>query len=64
MKIFRQTKFISGFIFLIFIFAAAASAQTTAFTYQGKLTDGGMPANGTYEFLFKIYDTMTVRTGN
>ena len=26
-----------------------ASAQTTAFTYQGFLTDGGAPANGVYD---------------
>jgi hypothetical protein len=35
-------------------FAAAASLRAdpmgTALTYQGKLNDGGAPANGTYEF--------------
>ncbi len=29
---------------------------TTAFTYQGRLTDGGNPANGTYDFRFILYD--------
>ncbi|HEY4415571.1 MAG TPA: hypothetical protein VGO57_07755 [Verrucomicrobiae bacterium] len=33
-----------------------ASAQTTAFTYQGQLYDGGMPANGLYDLQFVIYD--------
>jgi hypothetical protein len=28
----------------------------TAFTYQGYLTDGGSPADGTYDFEFKLYD--------
>jgi hypothetical protein len=28
----------------------------TAFTYQGKLTDGGSPANGTYDFGFVLQD--------
>ena len=28
----------------------------TAFTYQGKLTDGGAPANGTYDFEFRLFD--------
>jgi hypothetical protein len=28
----------------------------TAFTYQGHLTDGGSPANGTYDFQFKLHD--------
>jgi len=37
----------------------AAFAQTTAFTYQGRLTDGGTPANGTYDLQFKLYDAVT-----
>ena len=28
----------------------------TAFTYQGQLTDKGIPANGQYDFQFKLYD--------
>jgi len=28
----------------------------TAFTYQGRLTDGGGPADGTYDFQFELYD--------
>jgi hypothetical protein len=28
----------------------------TAFTYQGRLTDGGSPANGDYDFEFRLYD--------
>ncbi len=28
----------------------------TAFTYQGKLTDGGLPAHGLYDFRFALYD--------
>lgn len=28
----------------------------TAFTYQGRLTDNGNPANGTYDFIFELYD--------
>ena len=34
-------------------------AVGTAFTYQGRLTDGGSPANGEYDFLFKLYDAAT-----
>ncbi len=29
-------------------------AQTTAFTYQGRLGDNGVPANGTYDFQFTL----------
>ncbi len=36
-----------------------ASAQTTAFTYQGKLTDAGNPANGNYDLQFKLFDALS-----
>src|SRR5215471_15289745 len=39
--------------------ASSASAQTTAFTYQGKLTDAGNPANGTYDLQFRLFDALT-----
>jgi hypothetical protein len=32
------------------------SLMGTAFTYQGLLIDGGNPANGEYDFEFKLYD--------
>ena len=32
------------------------SAQTTAFTYQGRLNDGGNPANGSYDLTFTLFD--------
>ena len=31
-----------------------ARAQGTAFTYQGRLNDGGNPANGAYDFRFRL----------
>ena len=34
----------------------AASALGSGFTYQGRLTDGGEPANGTYDLRFYLYD--------
>src|SRR2546422_896579 len=37
----------------------AALAQNTAFTYQGKLTDSGNPANGLYDMVFGLYDAPT-----
>src|SRR4051812_26064271 len=33
-----------------------AAPMGTAFTYQGRLTDGGSPANGNYYMLFELYD--------
>ena len=37
----------------------SAAPLGTAFTYQGKLTDGASPANGTYDLRFTIYDALT-----
>jgi len=45
-------------LFAIFVVLVALSqvtfvaAQSTTFTYQGKLTDTNLPANGTYDFQF------------
>src|SRR6266542_1260255 len=33
-------------------------AQTGAFTYQGKISDSGNPANGNYDLQFKLYDAL------
>jgi hypothetical protein len=41
------------------IATSAAFAQTTAFTYQGKLTDAGNPANGLYDLQFKLFDLLS-----
>src|SRR5215204_3469679 len=32
------------------------AAQTTAFNYQGKLNDAGVPASGSYQLQFKLFD--------
>ena len=34
---------------------STAFAQGTAFTYQGRLDDGSVPAHGNYDFRFKLY---------
>jgi hypothetical protein len=42
--------------------AASSFSQTpvgTAFTYQGRLTDGSVPANGIYDLEFALYDAAT-----
>lgn len=35
------------------------AAQSTAFTYQGKLADTGVPANGNYDLKFALFDSGT-----
>ena len=37
-------------------------AQGTAFIYQGRLSDGGGLANGTYDFRFSVYDDLETGT--
>ena len=37
----------------------AAVPMGTAFTYQGRLADNGVPADGLYEIEFKLYDNST-----
>jgi hypothetical protein len=41
---------------LLLVSAAVASAQSPTFTYQGRLQDGGTPANGSYDLQFKLFD--------
>src|SRR5256885_9414459 len=42
---------------LLTLSAGPAFAQATSFTYQGRLTDGGTPANGTYDLQFALWDS-------
>jgi hypothetical protein len=48
-------------IVLSFVVGAwlSATAQTTAFTYQGRFNDSGSPANGFYDFSFALFDSAT-----
>ncbi|UCC29651.1 MAG: hypothetical protein JSU86_15780 [Phycisphaerales bacterium] len=51
-------------IIVLLIAATAWGAQVdvhaapigTAFTYQGQLKEGGVPANGQYDFVFRLFD--------
>jgi hypothetical protein len=44
------------------LMARESSAQTTAFTYQGRLNDGAGPANGSYDLTFTLFDAATAGT--
>lgn len=47
-------------LFLIIALGAfMAAAQTTEFTYQGRMTDGGNAPTGLYDFEFKLFDAAT-----
>ncbi len=53
--------FLTTFALSLFIFLniMTANAQTASFSYQGKLTDGALAANGTYQMQFGLFDTAT-----
>jgi hypothetical protein len=42
------------FITVLMLRSSPALAQGTVFTYQGRLNNNGAPANGTYDFRFRI----------
>ena len=56
----RKSLFKLLFLVLCLVFSFdSAQAQTSAFTYQGKLTDMSAPANGQYDFTFRLFDAAT-----
>jgi len=56
----RQKLFISFIV--VAVLATAAFGQTTAFTYQGSLKDGGIAASGNYDFEFLLFDASSAGT--
>ena len=53
----KRFYFIASHLTLIFAFAVSISAQTTEFTYQGKLTDTGT-LTATYDFEFRLCNSL------
>ena len=58
----RRVNWLAGWLALLLFWTLAAPlstvfAQGTAFMYQGRLNDGGNPANGNYDLRFAIYDS-------
>jgi len=53
---FWRSLTITGVCAAMLAITAAVHAQPTAFTYQGQLKDGGVPANGTYDLGFSLWD--------
>ena len=50
-------------IILVLLAAISVAAQTSEFTYQGKLNDNGNPANSTYEMQFRLFDNANAGQG-
>ena len=47
------------FALLLVSLSLKLGAQGTAFNYQGRLNDGGVPANASYDIRFAVYDAVT-----
>src|SRR5438874_6781965 len=59
-KLLYKNSLAVAVIALAFLFAAASAfAQTSSFTYQGRLTDGGTAANGKYDVQFALFDSLS-----
>lgn len=46
-------------LLLVMIGVSPAFAQSSGFTYQGRLTDGGTAANGNYDLQFALWDSLS-----
>lgn len=53
-----KVYFISLCLCIVISFGTIAHAQTSYFTFQGKLTDTMIDANGPYDFTFKLFDSV------
>ncbi len=53
------------YLSILFLWAmpGVGHGQGSAFVYQGRLTEAGGPATGTYEMEFKLFDTPDIGTG-
>ena len=52
----RRTSFLAGLLIAVSGGAQLALAQSTAFTYQGRLKDAGSPVSGAYDMVFRLFD--------
>src|SRR5881396_3259859 len=55
---FRRAVFLLGFLLIVACVSSVRAQQTTSFTYQGRLTDGGTAANGNYDLQFALFDNV------
>jgi hypothetical protein len=58
-KCFHLVKWFMLAFSMLLLSGTALFGQTTSFTYQGSLTDGGAPANGSYDLQFALWDNLS-----
>jgi hypothetical protein len=55
----RTVLMVCSLLLLLTFQAIVVNAQTSAFTYQGKLTDAGLTASGQYDLTFRLWDQIS-----
>src|SRR5258706_15781581 len=55
-------RFLVCSVLILFVCGTPGVAATTAITYQSRLLDGGLPANGNYDVVFSLYDDISEGT--
>src|SRR5437764_3060225 len=50
---------VATFCLMTIVSATTVFAQSSSFSYQGRLADSGLPASGSYDFQFKLFDAVT-----
>ena len=58
----QSTMSVTGFflsVMLVLVSASSGQSLSAAFTYQGRLTDGGVPADAKYDFKFSLFDALS-----
>jgi hypothetical protein len=55
----RLLQFAAALVFMSLCPVYSVFAQTTAFSYQGSLNVGGVPANGSFDLQFKMFDSVS-----
>src|ERR1700674_1167398 len=53
----NSIAFVTLLLLVLFSSAVTTSAQSSSFTYQGKLNDSGTAANGNYDLEFALFDS-------
>lgn len=51
-----MNKFLLRIVVLAMLAIGVSAQQSTSFSYQGRLTGNSVPATGTYDFVFELYD--------
>jgi len=54
----RRLLIVSAAAIVCLHIPTTATAQTSAFSYQGVLSNGGIPANGSFDLQFRLFDTL------